>query len=95
VKIIVVDDEPAVRFALTELLTDAGHDVREAEHAPGALAAMEDSAADLVISDLSMPAMNGLALLEEVRARHAATLFILLTAHGHERLAVEALKLGM
>jgi DNA-binding NtrC family response regulator len=94
VRILVVDDEPAVRFALAELLTDAGHEVREAEHAPAALAALEGEAADVVISDLNMPAMSGLAFLEEVRARHPATLFILLTAHGDERVAVEALQLG-
>jgi DNA-binding NtrC family response regulator len=93
-RILVVDDEPAVRFALAELLTEAGHDVREAEHAPAALAALEGEAADVVISDLNMPAMSGLALLEEVRARHPAALFILLTAHGDERVAVEALQLG-
>jgi DNA-binding NtrC family response regulator len=94
VRILVVDDEPAVRFALAELLTEAGHDVREAEHAPAALAALEGEAADVVISDLNMPAMSGLALLGEVRARHDGTLFILLTAYGDERVAVEALQLG-
>jgi two-component system, NtrC family, response regulator HydG len=93
-RILVVDDEAAIRFALAELLTDAGHEVRQAEHAPAALAALEGQPADLVISDLNMPAMNGMALLEEVRARHPATLFILLTAHGDERLAVDALKRG-
>jgi DNA-binding NtrC family response regulator len=93
-KILVVDDEAAIRFALGELLRDAGHDVREAEHAPAALAALEGEAADLVISDLSMPAMSGIALLEEVRARYDQTLFVLMTAHGDERLAVHALKLG-
>jgi two-component system, NtrC family, response regulator HydG len=93
-RILVVDDEPAVRFALTELIGDAGHHVRDAEHAPAALAALEGEPADLVISDLNMPAMNGLALLEEIRARHPGCLFILLTAHGDERIAVESLRLG-
>jgi two-component system, NtrC family, response regulator HydG len=93
-RILVVDDDDAVRFALVELLGDAGHTVRPAEHAPAALAALEGDPADLVISDLSMPAMNGLALLEEVRARFPATLFVMLTAHGDERVAVQALKLG-
>jgi two-component system, NtrC family, response regulator HydG len=93
-RILIVDDEPAVRFALGELLRDAGHDVIEAEHAPAALAALDGGGADLVISDLNMPAMSGLALLEELRARFPAVLFVLLTAHGHERVAVEALKLG-
>jgi two-component system, NtrC family, response regulator HydG len=93
-KILVVDDEHAIRFALAELLGEAGHDVRTAEHAPAALGALDGDGADLVISDLNMPAMNGLQLLEEVRARHAGSLFVLLTAHGDERLAVEALRLG-
>jgi two-component system, NtrC family, response regulator HydG len=93
-KILVVDDEPAVRFALRELLTEAGHDVREAEHAPAALALLEAEPVDVVVSDLNMPVMSGLALLEEVQARHTGTLFIMLTAHGDERLAVDALKHG-
>ncbi|HUF50912.1 MAG TPA: sigma-54 dependent transcriptional regulator [Longimicrobiales bacterium] len=91
-RILVVDDEPAIRFTLSELLHD--HDVRTAEHAPAALASLEGAAADLVISDLTMPAMSGLQLLEEVRARAPDTLFILMTAHGDERIAVQALKLG-
>jgi DNA-binding NtrC family response regulator len=93
-KIVVVDDEAGIRFALRELLTDAGHDVREAEHAPAALAALEGDPADLIISDLNMPAMTGLALLEEIRLRHPDTIFVLLTAHGDERIAVESLRLG-
>ncbi|HSJ13551.1 MAG TPA: sigma-54 dependent transcriptional regulator [Longimicrobiales bacterium] len=93
-KVMVVDDEPAIRFSLEELLRAAGHEVRTAEHAPAALAALEGDPADLVLSDLSMPAMSGLQLLEEVRLRHPDTLFVLLTAHGDERTAVRALKLG-
>ncbi|HEX8674295.1 MAG TPA: response regulator, partial [Longimicrobium sp.] len=93
-KILVVDDERSIRFSLAELLEEEGHEVREAEHAPAALAALEAAPADLVISDLSMPAMSGLQLLEEVRARHPGTLFVLMTAHGDERLAVRALREG-
>ena len=93
-KIIVVDDEPAIRFALAELLGDGGHAVRAAEHAPAALAMLEGESADLVISDLRMPAMDGMQLLEEVTMRHPGTLFILMTAQGDERTAVRALRLG-
>jgi DNA-binding NtrC family response regulator len=93
-KILIVDDEPAIRFSLSELLSEDGHQVRVAEHAPAALAALEGEAADLVISDLSMPAMSGLELLEEVQARHPGALFVLMTARGDERTAVRALKLG-
>jgi DNA-binding NtrC family response regulator len=93
-KILVVDDERSIRFSLAELLGEEGHEVREAEHAPAALAALEEEAADLVVSDLSMPAMTGLQLLEEVRARHPGTLFVLMTAFGDERTAVRALREG-
>ena len=93
-KILVVDDEPAIRFSLAELLDEEGHDVREAPHAPAALAMLDDAPADLVLSDLTMPAMDGLQLLDEVRARHPASLFVLITAHGDERTAVRALKNG-
>ena len=92
--ILVVDDEPAIRFSLGELLEGSGHRVRAAEHAPAALDALQDAPADLVLSDLSMPAIDGLALLEEIRARHADTVFVLMTAHGDERTAVAALKAG-
>ena len=93
-RILVVDDEPAIRFALVELLEEEGHAVQAAEHAPAALGFLEGEPADLVISDLSMPAMDGMQLLAEVRDRHPATLFVLMTAYGDERTAVRALKLG-
>jgi DNA-binding NtrC family response regulator len=93
-RILVVDDETSIRFSLGELLEAGGHAVRVAEHAPAALAALADESADLVITDLRMPAMDGLQLLEEVRARHANTVVVMMTAHGDERTAVRALKLG-
>jgi two-component system, NtrC family, response regulator HydG len=93
-RILVADDEPSIRFSLVELLEAEGHDVRSAEHAPAALAALEGEAAELVISDLSMPAIDGMQLLEEVSARHPGTLFVLMTAYGDERAAVRALRAG-
>jgi DNA-binding NtrC family response regulator len=93
-RILVVDDEPAIRFSLAELLADEGHEVREAAHAPAALGELEAAPADLVICDLRMPAMDGLQLLEEVAARHPETPVVLMTAHGDERTAVKALHLG-
>ena len=93
-RILIVDDEPAIRFALADLLASAGHDVREAEHAPAALAALDDAPADLVITDQRMPKVSGLELLERLRAFHPRTLVVLMTAHGDERLAVRALKEG-
>ena len=93
-RILIVDDEPAIRFSLSELLESAGHAVQVAEHAPAALALLEANPVDLIISDLTMPVMTGLQLFEEVQSRHAGTLFVLMTAHGDERTAVRALKQG-
>lgn len=92
--VLLVDDERSIRFSLSELLKSDGHRVRAAEHAPAALALLDAEGADLVISDFSMPAMDGLQLLEEVRARHSATLFVLMTAYGDARTAVRALTEG-
>ena len=93
-KVLVVDDEPSIRFALAELLDDSGFEVREAAHAPAALERLGENPADLILSDLVMPAMDGLQLLDEVRTRHPESLFVLFTAHGDERTAVRALKAG-
>jgi DNA-binding NtrC family response regulator len=93
-KILVVDDERAIRLAIGDLLRADGHGVREAGSGDEALAALEGAPADLVLADLRMPGMDGLKLLEAVRARHPDTLVVLVTAQGDERTAVQALKLG-
>jgi two-component system, NtrC family, response regulator len=92
-KILVVDDEASIRFSISELLEGA-HEITAAEHAPAALELLEHDHFDLVLSDMNMPAMNGLQLLDEVRVRHPDVVFVLMTAFGDERLAVRALKNG-
>jgi two-component system response regulator AtoC len=90
--ILIVDDEPAIRFALSELLTERGHDVLEADGGTAALA--KHDAVDVVITDLVMPGMDGLALLAAIRARMPQQPVVLLTARGTEKTAVAALKGG-
>lgn len=92
-RILIVDDEAAIRFSIAELF-DGEHSVTEAAHAPAALDLLERQSFDLIISDMNMPAMSGLQLLEEVRTRHPAVAFVLMTAYGDERLAVQALRRG-
>jgi DNA-binding NtrC family response regulator len=92
-RILIVDDESSIRFSLSELLGE-DYDVATAEHAPAALALLDDQSFDVIISDLNMPAMSGMQLLEEVAARHPQTVFVLMTAFGDERTAVQALKQG-
>jgi DNA-binding NtrC family response regulator len=93
-RILVVDDEPAIRFALADLLESEGHEVAQAEHAPAALALADARSFDLVLTDYRMPKVDGLELLEGLLRDHPGLLVAMLTAHGDERTAVRALKLG-
>jgi two-component system response regulator AtoC len=89
---LLVDDDPGVLFALSELLEARGLAVVTARSGGEALAHLEGI--DVVVTDLAMPGMSGLELLEQVLLRDAALPVVLLTAHGSERAAVEAMKRG-
>ena len=93
-KILVVDDSPIDRRLASGLLTKAGFTVTLAENGHEALASLARERADLVLTDLQMPEMDGLTLVEEVRSRYADIPVILMTAHGSEDLAVRALQRG-
>jgi two-component system response regulator HydG len=93
-RILVVDDDPAIRFTLRGILEDAGLDVIDAENGKAALAKLDAEGAHLVLTDLRMPEMDGLELLAHIRARPSPPRVILITAHGSERAAVEAMKQG-
>ncbi|AKF09361.1 sigma-54-dependent transcriptional regulator [Sandaracinus amylolyticus] len=89
---LVVDDDAGVRYTLRGFLEDAGLDVDEAKDGADALARLEDHA--LVITDLRMPRMDGMELLRRIKARPDAPVVVMITAHGSERQAVDAMKLG-
>ncbi len=91
-RVLVCDDEAAVRFTVQEALESAGFETVAAGDVDEALARLEGC--DAVLSDLVMPGRDGLALLAEVRARDPELPVILLTARGSERVAVQAMKLG-
>lgn len=82
--ILLVDDDPGVRFALTEVLCDRGYRVIAVDSGPRALAALDGI--DVVVTDLSMPGMDGLELVSQISARAPALPVILLTAHGSDSL---------
>lgn len=82
--VLLVDDEPGVRFALSEVLLDHGYRVISAGSGAEALASLEG--VDVVVTDLSMPGMDGLELLSQISARAPKLPVILLTAHGSEAL---------
>ncbi len=92
--VLVVEDDPGVRYTLRELLEEAEMQVAEAGDGQAALDWLAEQHADLVISDLAMPGLDGMGLLRGLAAMPGAPKVIVITAHGSERAAVEAMKLG-
>jgi DNA-binding NtrC family response regulator len=91
---LVVDDDPGVRYTLREILESEGLEVEEAEDGVRALERLEPFQPDLVLADLRMPRMDGMELLRRIGSGPAAPRVVLVTAHGSERQAVEAMKAG-
>ncbi len=92
--ILVVDDDKNTRDGLQRAL-QRHYDVKTAESADAALALLAEGVpVDVMLSDLRMPGMDGLALLRRVNAQHPKTVCILLTAYGSVETAVEAMKHG-
>jgi len=91
-RVLLVDDEPSMLFALKELLKSSGHEAVTARNGREALAQLEG--VEAVVTDYQMPEMDGVQLLQAIRERDEALPVVLLTAHGSERLAVRAMKLG-
>ena len=82
--VLLVDDDPGVRFALTEVLRDRGYRVIAASSGLEALASL--TGVDVVVTDLCMPGMDGLQLVSEIVARMPKLPVILLTAHGSDQM---------
>lgn len=93
-RILVVDDEEGIRSFVAECLEMQGHAVEQAESAERALLRLRSASFALVMTDLRMPGMSGLELLEIVQAEQPEVEVIVLTAHGNVETAVQAMKLG-
>ena len=94
VRVLVVDDDPGVRYTLREILESEGLTVDDAADGTEALARWQARPAPLVITDLRMPGMDGMELLRRLAALPRAPRVVVVTAHGSERQAVEAMKAG-
>jgi len=90
----VVDDDADTLTLLREVVTKEGYQVETAEDAETALQRLGEWQPDLVITDIHMPGMDGLALLAAVREKAPDILVILLTAYGSLKTAVDAIKSG-
>jgi putative two-component system response regulator len=93
-RILVIDDEPIVRMLVAEILETAGHEVVVVESAEQALALFDAEELDLVVSDVVMPGLSGLELLETVHARRASLPVILITGAGTYETLSQALTRG-
>jgi len=94
-RILVVDDDPHLLRLLSIRLQTAGFEPVTAESAEAALAKLPAVRPSLIITDLRMDGMNGMALFETVRSRYPLLPVIILTAHGSIPEAVEATKRGV
>ncbi len=92
--ILVVEDEINIRTALVTMLEKLGHQVQGAASAEEALVLLEESRANLVLTDLKMPGMTGIEFLRRVKANWPDTEAIVMTAYGSIDTAVEAMRLG-
>jgi CheY-like chemotaxis protein len=93
--VLVVDDSAVDRRRAEKLLERGGLlSVKVAANGREALDMLRDDPAELVVTDMQMPEMDGLQLVEEIRVKYPSIPVVLMTAHGSEELAVRALQIG-
>src|SRR5881397_803474 len=93
-RVLVVDDERSMRELLAIMLKQAGHDVTVADGGEAAIRALQSNAFDLVITDLRMRQVDGLAVLRAAKEHSPQTVVLVVTAFASTETAVEAMKLG-
>lgn len=93
-KVLVVDDAQFMRMRCARLLTENGFEVVEAENGAQAIQAYQQHKPDVVLMDITMPEMDGLTALKEIRSRHPEARVAMLTALGQQGIVIEAIKSG-
>jgi two-component system, NtrC family, nitrogen regulation response regulator NtrX len=92
--ILVVDDEPGVRSSLTGVLRDEGYSVESVPSGEACLERLARCAVDLILLDVWLPGMDGLATLARLRERQVDAQIVLISGHGNIESAVKAIKMG-
>jgi DNA-binding NtrC family response regulator len=93
-RILLVDDDPAVRRSLSETLSEEGHEARASESAEEALSHLAEYAPELILSDIRMPGLSGIELLEQVMELAPSVDVILMTAYDDMPTVVRAMRDG-
>jgi two-component system chemotaxis response regulator CheY len=93
-KILVVDDAEFLRLRISNMLTEDGHEVLESENGVQAVKMYQGETPDIVLMDITMPEMDGLTALKEIRSHDPKAKVVMLTALGQESIVLEAIKSG-
>ncbi len=93
-KILLVDDETAFTVNMSKLLISRGYRVATADSGQAAIGLLDEEDFDVIVLDLKMPGMDGIATLREIQKQGLFTETLILTGHGSIDTALEAVKLG-
>ncbi len=93
-KLLIVDDEESVNFAISELFIQEGYEVISAYSAEEGITQLEHNQCDIAIVDYNLPGINGIDLLTIIKKNYSSIPVILITAYGSESVAIEAIKKG-
>jgi two-component system, chemotaxis family, chemotaxis protein CheY len=93
-KILVVDDAEFLRVRISKMLIGDGHEIVEAENGLRAVDLYKSEKPELVLMDITMPEMDGLTALREIRKFDPKAKVVMLTALGQESVVLEAIKAG-
>jgi DNA-binding NtrC family response regulator len=93
-KVMFVDDEEGVRVSWNRYLSSHGFDVTTADDGANAISKLRNEEVDVVVSDLKMPGVDGIQLLEWIHSKRPETRFILLTGYGNEEVERRVRELG-
>lgn len=93
-RVVIVDDDREVRLSLQEILAESGYKAHTFDNGDDALSYLADQGADLVLTDIRMPGMNGMELLDSILAVKADIPVILMTAFADIDMTVTAIKIG-
>src|SRR5690348_402491 len=92
--ILIVDDELGLRHTLTLILDAEGHKTRTASTGDAALKLLAEQDADVVLCDVRMPGMDGLAMLDKYKQSGGGALVVMMSAYGDDDSAIDAIKRG-
>lgn len=93
-KILLVDDAAFMRMRCSKLLTEHGYEISEAENGQMAVEKYQSWGPDLVLMDITMPVMDGIAATKQIKAIDPGAKVVMVSALGQQTMVIEAIKAG-